>query len=231
MNNINTKLYNNIMKDVSKIIKKHLNEEISNNYLNKALIDWNGGNNISQNNVNIQVTGQDINPKETELRIWMKTYGLPEYEKDTARMIKEKYWDEDCEGFNLKQWEDRCCSDFEAFAMLAYSIDKLSDLKTHDARDLGLWGFSWFDGDAGKYGTIGDYCIKMARSKKFYNDFKIIFDWVKTYIIYENFIWGGWKVYVFIIEHPDLEPKWGERLDPYKLDELDPDEIPLADMY
>lgn len=56
---MNNKLYNNIMKDVSKIIKKHLDEAQSKNYLNKALIDWNNSSDINQKGT-IDITGDDL---------------------------------------------------------------------------------------------------------------------------------------------------------------------------
>lgn len=59
---MNNRLYNNLMKDVSKIIKKHLDEAHSKNYLNKILINWNNSSDINQKGT-INITSDDLDPQ------------------------------------------------------------------------------------------------------------------------------------------------------------------------
>ena len=197
---------------------------INKNIMNKILLDW-GDNKSSQDNTNaINVDSKEFDPKYLELRVWMKVYGLPKSEMETAKMIKEKYVNKDT--IDLNQWEDACCDDFEAFAMIACRMQDTMWGQTPDnikadgleAGDLSLYDYSWFDGNCNdEYESIGDFCIAMAGSRKFYKDFKIIFNWAKKYKIDEETIWAGWRAIDIITHHPELEPAWGEKIDVHDL--------------
>ena len=183
-------------------------------YLNEILIDWGENTADNQNNI-ITVSEKDLNPEEIKLRIWMKTYYLPESETDAARIIKKKYFDNDA--LNLNIYEESCCTSFEAFAMIACLLypDSPDSIDSWNARDLRLWDYSWFDGNLSPNGqTIGDYCIHMAGLERFQKDFNIIYSWIEKYDIPEDIIWHGWAVYDTILKYPQLEPKWKERYNP-----------------
>lgn len=186
-------------------------------YLNKILIDWGENTADIQNNI-ITVSEKDLDPKEEDLRIWMKSYHLPKSEIDDARRIKKDYWDGDI--INLQQW-DACCLAFEAFAMIAYHIFNESPEYIINAKPtaayLGLYDYSWFDQETENNESIGDYCIKKAASKKYFNDFKIIHNWVKLYIDDAEWIFRGWEVYNTIKMYPVLEPDWDEYYEPEQI--------------